>query len=556
MNRRRAPALAAALAVVSAGLATSTAASATDVPQPVPFAQDWANTALITVDDDWSGVPGFVGYQGGVTPDLATGTDPRTVVAGAPTAVDVFANLAAPSASGGVAELELADPVVALQGSGTADAPNLVLALSTVGAPADTVLSYVVRDVDGNADDAVQPFAAQYRVGTTADWTNLPGGYLPDASVGGATQSTPVALPLPADALGQAVVQFRFLTTNAVGSDEWLGIDDIEVGPPDTGPEPPVATCPAALTVVVGDGGTAAVSATDADSAIVDIAVTSPPVDGISVTIDGPGEATLAVAPTVAAGTYPVTITFTADDGATATCAITVTVAAVTRISTIQGTGAASLLVGQPVIVDAVVTSLFTNQDLPDGFFVEEEDADHDTDDATSEGVFVFCRGSCPTVAAGDLVRLRGTVAEFFEMTQVDVRGGSVEVRSSGNARPTATPVDLPAATSTRLPATFEPVEGMVVTFAEDLTVAEHFELARYGQLRLTSDGRTYQFTHDHVPDATTRRVPSVRRRPRPAHDHPRRRQQRPERRRDRSCRRALPVPVARAEHEQRPARR
>ena len=31
----------------------------------------------------------------------------------------------------------------------------------------------------------------------------------------------------------------------------------------------------------------------------------------------------------------------------------------------------------------------------------------------------MFCRGACPALAAGDLVRLAGTVAEFFEMTQV-----------------------------------------------------------------------------------------------------------------------------------------
>ncbi|MBT9591606.1 MAG: hypothetical protein IV089_11995, partial [Thiobacillus sp.] len=25
-------------------------------PQPLPFAQDWSNTSLITANDDWSGV--------------------------------------------------------------------------------------------------------------------------------------------------------------------------------------------------------------------------------------------------------------------------------------------------------------------------------------------------------------------------------------------------------------------------------------------------------------------------------------------------------------------
>jgi hypothetical protein len=56
---------------------------------------------------------------------------------------------------------------------------------------------------------------------------------------------TPVSAVLPAAAENQPLVQLRILTTNAVGQDEWVGVDDIEVGaggvvcgPPD-GPEHP-----------------------------------------------------------------------------------------------------------------------------------------------------------------------------------------------------------------------------------------------------------------------------------------------------------------------------
>jgi predicted extracellular nuclease len=31
-----------------------------------------------------------------------------------------------------------------------------------------------------------------------------------------------------------------------------------------------------------------------------------------------------------------------------------------------------------------------------DGFFVQEQDADADGDPRTSEGLFVFCRSTCP----------------------------------------------------------------------------------------------------------------------------------------------------------------
>ncbi|MBK8425636.1 MAG: hypothetical protein IPL27_06455 [Lewinellaceae bacterium] len=32
--------------------------------QPLPFSQNWTNTGLITVNDDWSGVPGIQGRRG------------------------------------------------------------------------------------------------------------------------------------------------------------------------------------------------------------------------------------------------------------------------------------------------------------------------------------------------------------------------------------------------------------------------------------------------------------------------------------------------------------
>ncbi|MFN0278122.1 MAG: hypothetical protein ACKVRN_05905, partial [Pyrinomonadaceae bacterium] len=35
-----------------------------NTPQTLPFTQDWTNAGLITVDDDWSGVPGIIGYRG------------------------------------------------------------------------------------------------------------------------------------------------------------------------------------------------------------------------------------------------------------------------------------------------------------------------------------------------------------------------------------------------------------------------------------------------------------------------------------------------------------
>ena len=202
--------------------------------QALPFAQDWANTGLITTSDDWAGVPGVVGYRGD---DLTTttGVDPQTILAdGTATPVDVNANQTNPDTytTGGVTEFELAESRRSpCNGSGTADAPFICSSTSTPRVSRDIQVAYNLRDLDGSADNAVQQVALHYRVGSTGNFTNLPAGYVADATTGPslATLVTPVAVTLPAAADNQPAVQVRIMTTNAVGNDEWVGIDDIAV---------------------------------------------------------------------------------------------------------------------------------------------------------------------------------------------------------------------------------------------------------------------------------------------------------------------------------------
>ena len=208
-------------------------AQAGTAPATLPFAQGWSDTGLISADDDWSGVTGIVGYRGdGLAGE--PGSDPRGVSAdGSGTPVDVTANLTDPRAVGlaaGVAEFELADPVVAIQGSATASAPHLVLSLDTSGRVGVSV-RMLLRDIDATAHDAVEPVALQYRVGSSGPFAGVPGGYVADATSGPseATRVSRLSVNLPAAADGQPLVQVRVLTTNAVGQDEWVGIDDIEV---------------------------------------------------------------------------------------------------------------------------------------------------------------------------------------------------------------------------------------------------------------------------------------------------------------------------------------
>lgn len=194
------------------------------------FTQNWSNAGLITTNDNWSGVPSIIGYLGD---DATAGSavDPQNVLV-AYTTVDVNANQTAPNSfsTGGVTEFAITDPVVALSGSGTADFPYIQIHLNTSGVSKVQVAANL-RDLDASVDNAVQAVALQYRIGTTGNFTNVSLGYVADATSGPslATLVTPISVVLPADVANQPEVQIRFITSNAAGNDEWVGIDDIVI---------------------------------------------------------------------------------------------------------------------------------------------------------------------------------------------------------------------------------------------------------------------------------------------------------------------------------------
>jgi len=161
---------------------------------------------------------------------------------------------------------------------------------------------------------------------------------------------------------------------------------------------------------------------------------------------------------------------------------------AATRIGEIQGAGASSPRAGSTLSVEAVVVGDFQATGLK-GFFLQEEDAQQDSDPKTSEGLFVYQGRSTVAVAPGDLVRVSGKIVEFDGLTELT----DVTAITVCPARPRA------SAQALRLPlpegVDLERYENMLVRFDQTLTVTGNYELGRYGALDLSANGRLWQPT-------------------------------------------------------------
>lgn len=173
---------------------------------------------------------------------------------------------------------------------------------------------------------------------------------------------------------------------------------------------------------------------------------------------------------------------------------------AATPIHAIQGSGDATPMAGQTVIIEGVVVGDFQDEQI-NGLFVQEEDADADADAATSEGIFVFEGALAVPANAGDVVRIRGQVAEFSSLTELTEVTDIVVCAQSGVASTSA--LTFPVAAVSDL----ERYEGMLVTVDQTLTVSENFDLGRFGSLLLSAGGRLYQPTQVADPGAPAQAV-------------------------------------------------
>lgn len=474
------------------------AAHADNTPQPLPYAQSWTNTALIAANDNWGGIPGVVGYRGDNITG-GTGVDPQTLLGEGTAVVDVIANQTSPNtvSTGGVAEFELADPVVALNGSGTADAPYVLINLDTTGQHGINV-AYKLRDLDGSADNAVQPVALQYRVGNSGNFTNVPAGFVADATTPNAADLvTPVSALLPAAADDQPLVQVRIITSNAVGNDEWVGIDDIAIG---------VSAGPPELTI--NDA-----SVSEGDSGATPLFFTfklSKPAGAGGVSIDyatADGSATAGSDYVAAAGTVAIpegqtSVTISIDalgdavpegdenfvvdivDASGALVGDAQGIGSIRNddypqvaIHDIQGDGLLSAYNGQVVATEGVVTARkFFSNAQQHGFFLQS--LTPDTDAATSEAVFVFVAGAAPAHAVvGNRVRVIAKVKEYtpssdpHQLSITELIEPTIELLESGVALPA--PVELTAADlrADAEPGTLERLESMRVSVARSIVV-------------------------------------------------------------------------------------
>lgn len=167
----------------------------------------------------------------------------------------------------------------------------------------------------------------------------------------------------------------------------------------------------------------------------------------------------------------------------------------VTPIPQIQGSGATSPLVGQVVTTRGIVTANWHQSEQLGGYFIQASNDDDDNDAATSNGLFIADSESAFAAAinAGDVVYITGTVSEHNGVTQLQLVNDSAQCSTAQTIA--ATPLSLPATAADA----FEAVEGMLVSFAQSLTVNGHYQLARHGQFDVAPT-RLYTPTQHHKP--------------------------------------------------------
>jgi 5'-nucleotidase len=154
------------------------------------------------------------------------------------------------------------------------------------------------------------------------------------------------------------------------------------------------------------------------------------------------------------------------------------TPAALTPIAEIQGTGAASALVGQTVTTAGVVTATYPTGGIAG--FVIQTPGTGGTIDAThtaSDAIFVY-QSSGVTAQIGQYVRVTGAVSEFNGLTELSAT--TVEVSAETVAPVTPAVAAWPATDAAR-----EPLESMLFAPTGTYTVTNTYSTNQYGEVGL-----------------------------------------------------------------------
>ena len=165
----------------------------------------------------------------------------------------------------------------------------------------------------------------------------------------------------------------------------------------------------------------------------------------------------------------------------------------VTSIADIQGTGAASPLVGKTVTTEGVVTAVY-NEGGKNGFFLQTAGTgEHKNPGDASDGIFIYMGTRTDYPMRGDSLRVSGKVSEFFNQTQITA--SAIEKLTEPLAAPKAVEIEtLPAGDEAR-----EPYEGMLVRPKGPYTVTNNYTLNTYGELGLAPGERAHRTPTDVV---------------------------------------------------------
>lgn len=270
-----------------------------------------------------------------------------------------------------------------------------------------------------------------------------------------------------------------------------------------SGNAPIVTSCPA-ISVPLGTSFEALFSATDADTSMSGVVITSASAAGFAVTnvvlnstssssstSGGALSGKLSV-PNLPVGTHTVDLLFSNTAAQSALCTLSLTflpqLTAYTAIYDIQGNGDSSPLAGTSVTTQGVVTAVFASLN---GYYIQDETGDGDV--ATSDGIFVYSPGGI-SVSVGQRIRVTGTVTEYNTVTELTNPSGLTVLASGISIAPT--PVVLPEAFNGEL----ERYEGMLVRIDAPMTVAQNYFQGRYGQVTLAAGGRLIKPTNVHRP--------------------------------------------------------